>query len=352
DADLGVRVSSAGYLIVRGQRWVEHPVGPAGVWKSVALQAGNADDAMMASIYGFDWRRTALAGPGRTFSHFATVASGVLATVMALSGRRSGAKLAATAWVATTGRFAWRRLAPGPWNGTEIVKMAVTSAAIPVAAVLHRSRGVVRSRRLLWDPARAPLGRTGPFPSPHRHIGSLQLPPSTQPAKAVLFDRDGTLVVDRPYNHDADATALMPGARQAISRLRDSGFLVGVVTNQSGIGRGLLTSSQVAAVNERVDALLGGLDVWRVCPHAPEDGCVCRKPQAGLIKEAASRLGVDAGDCVVVGDIGSDIAAAAKAGARSVLVPTSQTKTAEIAAAPTVCRTLLEAVDVIIGSVR
>ncbi|MER7832897.1 HAD-IIIA family hydrolase [Streptomyces sp. NPDC095602] len=166
----------------------------------------------------------------------------------------------------------------------------------------------------------------------------------------MLFDRDDTLIVDVPYNGDPERVRLMPGAVEAVRLLRARGIPVGVVSNQSGIGRGLLTEGEVAEVNARVDALLGRpLDVWVHCPHTPEDGCGCRKPAPGLVLEAARRLGVPPERCVVVGDIGADMGAARAAGARGVLVPTTRTLPAEVAAAPDVCRDLLGAVRHVLG---
>jgi HAD superfamily hydrolase (TIGR01662 family) len=89
----------------------------------------------------------------------------------------------------------------------------------------------------------------------------------------VLFDRDGTLVRDVPYNGDADRVEPLPGARQAVERLRTAGLRLGVVSNQSGIGRGLISAEQVAQVNQRVDELLGPFSTWQVCPHESADGC-------------------------------------------------------------------------------
>jgi histidinol phosphatase-like enzyme len=116
------------------------------------------------------------------------------------------------------------------------------------------------------------------------------------------------------------------------------------VSNQSGIGRGLLTREQVDAVNARVSELLGPFDTWQLCPHAPEQDCACRKPRPGMVLAAAAELGVDASECVLIGDIGADVEAAQAAGARSVLVPTPVTREEEVAAAPAVARTLREAV--------
>ena len=165
------------------------------------------------------------------------------------------------------------------------------------------------------------------------------------PVRAVLFDRDGTLIVDVPYNGDPALVQPVPAAAAALGRLRSAGLPVGVVSNQSGIARGLVTHEQVVAVNRRVEALLGPFDVWQFCPHSEADGCGCRKPRPGLIVEACRILGIVPAEALVIGDIGTDVAAAAAAGARSVLVPTAQTRSEEIAAAPVVATDLAEAVD-------
>ncbi|MEU0970945.1 HAD family hydrolase [Streptomyces sp. NPDC005917] len=166
---------------------------------------------------------------------------------------------------------------------------------------------------------------------------------------AVLFDRDGTLVEDVPYNGDPDRVRPLPGARRALDLLRAEGVATGVVSNQSGIGRGLLTDAQVRRVNERADVLLGGLGTWVYCPHEPAAGCDCRKPRPGLVIEAARRLCVAPADCVVIGDIGADVLAARAAGARGMLVPTAVTLPEEVAAAPRTAPDLLTAVRLVLA---
>jgi len=168
-------------------------------------------------------------------------------------------------------------------------------------------------------------------------------------SRAVLFDRDGTLVADVPYNGDPDRVVPMPGAREALARLRAAGVATAVVSNQSGVARGRLSPEQVERVNRRVEELLGPLGPWLVCPHGPDDGCRCRKPAPGLVEAAAGALGVETGDCVVIGDIGADVEAALAAGARAVLVPTTATRPEEVAAAPTVAPDLTAAVDLLLG---
>ncbi|MEU3947804.1 HAD family hydrolase [Streptomyces sp. NPDC029526] len=168
------------------------------------------------------------------------------------------------------------------------------------------------------------------------------------PVRAVLFDRDGTLVHDVPYNGDPARVRPVEGAREAVAALRQRGVRTGVVTNQSGIARGLITETDARAVNRRVDDLLGPFDVWALCPHGPDDGCACRKPRPGMVLWAAGRLCTDPADCVVIGDIGADVEAAHRAGARAVLVPTPATRPAETAAAPHVAPDLTTAVRAVL----
>ncbi|OLR92952.1 D-glycero-alpha-D-manno-heptose-1,7-bisphosphate 7-phosphatase [Actinokineospora bangkokensis] len=162
--------------------------------------------------------------------------------------------------------------------------------------------------------------------------------------RAILFDRDGTLVHDVPYNGDPRRVRLVPGARQALDEVRLHGVRTGVVSNQSGIGRGLLTHDAVRAVNARVDQLLGRFGTWRYCPHVAEAGCACRKPEPGLVLSACADLGVPARDAVVIGDIAADVGAAEAAGAQAILVPTPVTLPEEVERAPRVAGSLLDAV--------
>jgi D-glycero-D-manno-heptose 1,7-bisphosphate phosphatase len=173
--------------------------------------------------------------------------------------------------------------------------------------------------------------------------------PAMPPPRAVLFDRDGTLVVDVPYNHEPAKVVPMPGAREVLDAVRAAGLPCGVLTNQSGIARGLMDRAQVDAVNARVEELLGPFDVWEVCPHGPGDGCACRKPQPGMIRQACARLGLLPGEVAFIGDIGADVEAAAAAGARGVLVPTQVTRAEEIEAAELVAGDLAGALELLFG---
>ncbi|WP_280205863.1 HAD family hydrolase [Nocardia cyriacigeorgica] len=152
--------------------------------------------------------------------------------------------------------------------------------------------------------------------------------PDQLPA-AVLFDRDDTLISDTGYIADPDLVRPLPGAREQLRRLRRAGIRTGIVSNQSGVASGRISPAQLAAVNARVEDLLGPFDTWQICVHGPADGCACRKPEPGLVLGAAAALGVDPSRCVVIGDIGSDVEAALAAGAAAVLVPTPRTRPAE-----------------------
>ena len=322
DADLGLRITARGWRIVDGQRRVSHPVRPADRWISVRLQRGNADDALMRARHGAAWRRRADVPRGRRRHHLATTAALTAGIVARAAGRRGTARAALGLWTLLTAGFAWERIRPGPRTRDEIATLLATSCAIPPAATWHWLRG--------WAGV----------------LGRGAAPPDTA---AVLFDRDGTLVVDVAYNGDPTRVELRDGARAAIGMLRAAGVPTAVVSNQSGVARGLLDRDQVDAVNRQIERLLGPLGPWSICMHGPDDGCACRKPQPGLIRDAARRLGVDVRRCVVIGDIGSDIDAAHAAGARAVLVPTAVTRREEIAAAPVVADDLTHAVELALG---
>lgn len=170
----------------------------------------------------------------------------------------------------------------------------------------------------------------------------------TPQLRAVLFDRDGTLVVDVPYNGDPDLVRPMPGARAALDSVRRRGLATGVVSNQSGLGRGLLDQAQVDQVNARVEQLLGPFDVWEICPHSAGDGCLCRKPAPGMVHSACRKLGLETSAVALIGDIGSDVEAAEAAGAVGVLVPTPLTRPEEVSSSRLVAPDLAGAVRLLL----
>lgn len=137
---------------------------------------------------------------------------------------------------------------------------------------------------------------------------------------AVIFDRDGTIVFDVPYNGDPAAVQPVPGAAAALDRLRKADLPLAVVSNQSGVARGLITVDQVEAVNRRIEELLGPFDAWLYCPHGPADACECRKPKPKMILDAARLMRVDPACCVVIGDKASDVQAARNAGADAIFI--------------------------------
>jgi histidinol-phosphate phosphatase family protein len=173
--------------------------------------------------------------------------------------------------------------------------------------------------------------------------------PGRERAAAILLDRDGTLIIDVPCNGDPAKVEPVPGARAALDRVRAAGVPMAIVSNQSGIARGLVTMEQVRAVHRRIEELVGPIGPLLVCPHLPDQGCSCRKPMPGLVERAAQTLDVPAERCVLIGDIGPDVEAAIAAGATPILVPTEITRREEIDSAPEVASSLDEAVRLALG---
>lgn len=165
---------------------------------------------------------------------------------------------------------------------------------------------------------------------------------------AVLFDRDGTLISDVPYNGDPERVRPMPGAREVLRALRARGVRTGVVSNQSGVGRGLLTTAEVDAVNARVEDLLGRFGTWQVCLHHPDDGCGCRKPAPTMIIRACRAIHARPERTYFIGDIGADVDAALAAGAIPILVPTPQTRPEEVERAPRTATDLTSALEMVL----
>ena len=150
---------------------------------------------------------------------------------------------------------------------------------------------------------------------------------------AVFLDRDGTIIEDVGYLHDLDQIALYPFAVDAIRGLNRAGLAVVVISNQSGVARGVITEAFVDATHARLTATLaaGGarVDAYYYCPHHPAGtvaeyakACDCRKPASGLIDRAAGDLGLDPARSFVVGDKWLDVGVARAVGARGILVRT------------------------------
>lgn len=143
---------------------------------------------------------------------------------------------------------------------------------------------------------------------------------------AVFLDRDGTLIEELGFLHQPRRVRLLHGVVRGLKQLKKAGFSVVVISNQSGVGRGLLTMAQVRAVNKRVQKLLAQrgipLEGVYVCPHHPQSGCACRKPKSGLVRRAARQLGLRLKGCYSLGDRASDVALAQQVGGKGILVLT------------------------------
>ena len=141
---------------------------------------------------------------------------------------------------------------------------------------------------------------------------------------AVFLDRDDTLMADVPYARRPEDVRLLPGAAEAVRALNEAGWLVVVVTNQSGVARGYFTEADLGRVNAELERQLaaGGahLDAIYACPHLPTAGCTCRKPGTALFEQAGREHGIDPAASVVVGDRGHDIEAGRRIGAATVLL--------------------------------
>jgi histidinol-phosphate phosphatase family protein len=136
----------------------------------------------------------------------------------------------------------------------------------------------------------------------------------------VFIDKDGTLVVNVPFNVDPQQVSLTPGVPEGIDRLARKGYRVIVVSNQPGAAMGLFPEEALQQVEHRLRELLPRLDGFYYCPHLPGAGCGCRKPQAGLIERAAREHGVDLSASWMIGDILDDIEAGRRAGCRTILL--------------------------------
>ena len=134
----------------------------------------------------------------------------------------------------------------------------------------------------------------------------------------ILLDRDGTVIEERHYLADPDGVQLIPGAGQALRALMDSGRRLFLVTNQSGIGRGYFSLAQYEAVQRRLLQLLSKegveLAATAMCPHGPDDGCICRKPLPGLWEELRATHDLDPARTIMIGDKVADIRFARSAG--------------------------------------
>lgn len=153
--------------------------------------------------------------------------------------------------------------------------------------------------------------------------------------RAIFLDRDGTIIVDSGYLCDPAGVELLPGAVAGLRRMQALGLALVVVTNQSGIGRGYYDRAAADRVGQRLDDLLAAegvrLDGVYICPHAPQDGCACRKPRPGLVEQASRELGLEPAASFVIGDKACDIGLGEAVGATTILVTTGSGETTRAA---------------------
>lgn len=174
--------------------------------------------------------------------------------------------------------------------------------------------------------------------------------------RAVFLDRDGTLNVEKEYLHLPSEFEFIPGAAEAVKLLNQAGFLVIVVSNQSGVARGYYSEEDVYHLHRHVDRLLAeqgaNIDAWLFCPHHPDGRgsyalpCNCRKPEPGMLREAARRFDIDLEQSWMIGDKLIDLQAGQRAGCSSILVRTGYGAEEEPNLMPdrVVCDDLLRAV--------
>ncbi|MDO9081919.1 MAG: HAD-IIIA family hydrolase, partial [Humidesulfovibrio sp.] len=170
-------------------------------------------------------------------------------------------------------------------------------------------------------PGLAASGRLGGFETrarfldigtPESYAGAGRFLLGDRPgARAVFLDRDGTVIAERHYLSDPAGVELLPGAAVGLRRMRALGLRLVLVSNQSGVGRGYFARADVERVHGRLLELLEAqgvtLDAMYVCPHAPDEGCGCRKPLPGLLERARTELGIDLAQSFMVGDKPCDV---------------------------------------------
>lgn len=154
--------------------------------------------------------------------------------------------------------------------------------------------------------------------------------PARSVERVVLLDRDGTLVVDRDYLADPAGLEFLPGAVEALRRLHVRGHRLVIISNQSGVGRGLFSLQRLEEVNRRLREMVheAGASLAGIycCPHRPDEGCACRKPNVELVRQAARELRFDPAAAIMIGDRDSDIELGRRVGATTIrLAPATAT---------------------------
>lgn len=180
--------------------------------------------------------------------------------------------------------------------------------------------------------------------------------------RAVFLDRDGTINIEKEYLYQIADFEFIPGVPEAINMLNQAGFVVVVVTNQSGVARGYYTEDDVEKLHHHIARELerfgAHVDAWLYCPHHPDGRgsyalpCHCRKPLPGMLQDAAVRYDLDLANSIIIGDKLADIGAGNAAGCRTMLVRTGYGAEDEqfVGRHTTVCDDLLAAVTSLLGT--
>ena len=303
-----LELAAAG-LALRGHqvRWSEPPPPPAAL-------PGEASPVPLA--------RTRAALPEADV----VVAAGERAAPAALIGWRSRAH-ALVLSVAPESLARWNLLDRIAWHSLYAIGLLEERDA---QALRTNSQGIALERLALWS------GEALPGAPDAAHLDTEVLERACERAlarhrararrPAVFLDRDGTLVIERGYLSDPADLELLPGVPGALTALHGAGYALVVISNQSGVGRGLFPLSRVYDAMARLRRLLRDhgveLDAMYFCPHRPGDGCDCRKPGPGLLERAAEDLALDLGRSFMVGDKLIDAEAGKRAGGHGVLLRT------------------------------
>ena len=170
-------------------------------------------------------------------------------------------------------------------------------------------------------------------------------------SSAIFLDRDGTLMRDVDYCSNPADVHVFGGATEALRSLKDAGFKLIVITNQSGIGRGYITEKEYHAVHQELERQIGPelIDATYYCPHAPNESCSCRKPEPGMIWQAAKDHQLDLAKSFFIGDKETDLACGRAAGTKTILVRTGYGASQDNALADFVAENLSAAADLILN---
>jgi len=146
--------------------------------------------------------------------------------------------------------------------------------------------------------------------------------------RAVFLDRDGTINEDPGYLSDVGKLKIIPGAVEAVNLLKEEGFLIFIVTNQSGLARGLFGAEDLERIHHKLKEIFP-LDGISYCPHHPDEDCACRKPRPEMVRDIVDKFGIDLGESYLIGDALSDMETGQRAGCKSILVLTGKGKETE-----------------------